>query len=192
MTESKAYRTLIFMRHGETISNTQMVASGGEENPRLTQAGYLQATSAIEILKDNSLQPGVIITSDRMRTMHTARVLVKHFKVELKLNDDLNERMLGDWNGVKHNIVNPMLAAGKTPPNGESRAEFRARTIQALNNCMNYIDQTPMVIGSRGTARILLQFVGDPNAAGFPNGGILKVEVADADRFDVLGVEYLR
>ncbi len=191
MDEAKPYHTMIFLRHGETIANSRMIASGGERNPQLTQIGISQIVDALTVLQKHLPRPGIIITSPLKRSFHSARIVADYLNLEVELIEDLKERMLGDWNDMDSKIVNPMLQAGKVPPNGESRADYRNRTIGALNSCLAYKEQTPIIVGSRGTARILLEMVEDKNATNFPNGGVLKLKIDDSEQFELLSVEYL-
>ena len=54
--------------------------------------------------------------------------------------------------------------------------------------------QWPLVVSSRGVARILLEHAGEEGAALLPNGALLRVTVAEAHDgvgFRVEGIDYL-
>ena len=72
MTDVKDHRSLLFMRHGETLANIKFIASGGDRNPELTESGIAQAELAVVKLRRHSLIPHMIITPPTKRTMATA------------------------------------------------------------------------------------------------------------------------
>ena len=191
MDSSKLSRTMLFMRHGETTANVMFIASGGDRDPDLTDRGLKQAVDALDVLKNHAEIPGIIVTSPLKRTSNTAYAISEHFGLEVVFDPDLKERELGDWNGTSSAIVNPMLMQGKTPPNGESRAIFQQRTLKALKRSLELGD-LPMVIGSRGTARILLELVDHADPLNFPNGSIMKIMLEDSESFQVSEIMQLQ
>ena len=191
MSNAEENRTILFLRHGQTVANVQMIASGGERNPGLTPFGREQTKQAVETLRLHSLIPGLIITSPLTRAFSTAKIVADSFDLDIKIEPNLAERMLGDWNDLTSDIVNPMIKSGKTPPNGESKPVFKKRTIEGLRSCCAYLDQMPLIVSSRGTARVLLEMINDDNAHLFPNGKLLRILLADSDEFEVLDIERL-
>ena len=88
----------------------------------------------------------------------------------------------------------PPLAAGETPPGGESDAAFRARVLAAFRALGPLYARWPLVVSSRGVARILLEHAGRDGAATLPNGAILRVTLADSGGdgdFAVTGIDHL-
>ena len=191
MADAKNHQSLLFMRHGETLANINFVASGGDRNPELTESGIAQAELVIVKLRLHSLIPHVIITSPSKRTMTTAQIISGQLNLDIVLEPLLNERLLGDWNDVSSDIINPLLAAGDTPPNGESRPEFRKRTLQGLRNHVELFQHMPLFIGSRGTARILLEMVAEEDPLNFPNGAIFKAKLADSEEFGIVHIKHI-
>ncbi len=183
----------VFLRHGETEANHRQFACGGDREEPMTDSGRQQVTEAAALLRGRNFTPRMIITGDLQRTAESAEIIRSELNpaAEIVLDPDFNERHLGDWNGQSHSIVNPLMIAEKTPPNGESRAEFRSRMMRCVNRQFERLFDWPLVIGSRGNARILLDMIQDPDAAFFPNGKLLRVEIAPGGEFQVRRIERL-
>ena len=99
------------------------------------------------------------------------------------------ERLLGDWNEISSSIINPKLKAGETPPNGESRAEFEARILGSMTKISAHFLGLTLLIGSRGVARIFLESVNAKDAMNFPNGRLLKISLADSEKFKIVRID---
>ena len=181
------------MRHGETAANHNQICCGGDREMPMIDSGRQQVRTAAEVLRSHQLIPQLIITGDLRRTVESAQIMQNELNpaAQILIDQDLNERHLGDWNGQSHTVINPIMIAGETPNGGESRAEFRSRMNRSLNRQLKHFSNWPLVIGSRGNARILLQAIQDPDAAFFPNGRLLKVEIADLGEFTVQNIERL-
>lgn len=186
---TKTLRQLLFLRHGETTSNLANVASGGDRDPDLTETGCAQAREAVQALLQRGLKPTIVFTSPLSRTIHTATIMNEQLQLECIVDETLRERFLGDWNDLSSTLINPKLSAGETPPNGESRVDFRNRIIQYLTNLSAHYHNLPLLIGSRGIARIILESVNFENAEFFPNGKIMIITVADLNDFQVDKIE---
>ncbi len=183
----KSVSGFVFLRHGETLANQRGVACGGDQDTEMTDAGREQIRRAAEILRSHSFSPHLIITGNLDRTAESARIMQQELNPtpRILIDSDLNERYLGDWNGQSHHIINPLMLAGKTADNGESRSDFRRRLMGSFNRQYQHFADWPLIIGSRGMARVLLEVVQDPEAAFFPNGKLLKVFMADTGNFTI-------
>ncbi len=190
MPDSAIRRKMLFMRHGETTSNVKFIASGGDRDPPLTERGQQQAVAAIETLRQHGEIPDVIATSPLRRASDTAKAVSAHFSLEVVYDSNLRERMLGEWNGQSSSIINPLLKQGDTPPAGESRPEFRKRSLEGLQQA-SLLGQRPLVIASRGTARILLEMINHSDPLNFPNGGIMRILLAEAKSFEIAQIDFL-
>ena len=187
MPKKKTHQTrqLIFLRHGQTSANLLNIASGGETNPELTEEGCEQAHKAAQALIHHHIKPSLILTSPLARNIKTADIINEYFHVDCIIEEALTERLLGEWNHVSSDIVNPKLIAGDTPPNGESAEDFRIRIVNFLTSQSSLYCNLPLLIGSRGIARVLLEMVQAENAHHFPNGKLLKITLADSENFQV-------
>ena len=190
--EANSHNYFYFIRHGQTTSNEQNIASGGDSDPSLTEWGRSQARKIGEFLKSLENGPGMIITSANRRTIETAQILNQNLQLPTECVPLLNERRLGDWNNVSSDIVNVKLAEGETPLNGESKPDFHHRIMCALKQQHGTLTtRKPLVVGSRGVARVLLEMSNEENAANLPNGRLLKMSLGESADFSITNVEYL-
>ncbi len=183
----------MFLRHGETRSNYLGVACGGDCVMPLVDTGRQQIREAALMMSEFGFVPQLIFTAGLKRTRESAEIIQAELNpnAEILIDSDINERSLGQWNGQSHRIINPLLAAGKTPENGESRAEFRSRVMRFFNRQIHQFAHWPLIIGSRGNARLLLEMVKDPDAANLSNGKMLKVNLAQSSMFEVTRIDRL-
>ncbi len=183
----------IFLRHGETQANELRVACGGDCELSLNPSGQEQMRQAAALLRESKYAPQLIITSNLDRTVQSAQIIQSELNpdAEILFDSDIKERSLGNWNGQSSSIINPQLAAGLTPTNGESRAEFRTRTLLSFNRYLARYVHWPLIIGSRGTARILLECVNDSDPTNFSNGRLLRVDLVRSSEFKISKIERL-
>ena len=184
----------LFVRHGQTAANRDGVRSGAESDTHLTELGREQARVAGLTLHRLGATPGLILTSPLSRTIETAGILNTWFDVEIRTEPGLIERRLGAWNGRSVEATQPLLAAGDTPPGGESDAAFRARVLAAFRALGPLCARWPLIVSSRGVARILIEHAGRDGSATLPNGAILRVTLAGAGGdgdFAVAGIDPL-
>lgn len=190
MNVSSNLRSFIFIRHGETTANEMRVISGGDSEPSLTEFGRRQIYAAADTLKRISEVPDVIVCSVNNRSVESAEILRKKLGGDIIRDPLLNERKLGDWNNKDVSEVNPMMLAGETPRNGESRAEFRERFFRGLNRYHELLlNHRTIVVGSRGSARLLLEMADRENAAFFPNGNLLRISIVNSSQFELVDIE---
>ena len=192
MLENHNIRRFLLVRHGETTANATNVASGGDSDPDLTEAGIQQIYTVADRLKRMGEIPTTIISSKNSRSLHSAEILKECLGADITVDAEFNERSLGVWNDVSLDIVNPMLVAGETPENGESRAEFKERFFRAIDRHLStLLNNSTIIVGSRGTARILLELANKENAAFFANGRLMRVTIENSDQFKVIDIDYL-
>ena len=183
-----------FIRHGQTVANRDGVRSGAESDTHLTDLGREQAREASLALDRLGVQPGLILPSPLSRTIETAELLNARFGLEMRIEPGLIERRLGSWNGRSVEETQPLLAAGRTPPGGESSAGFKVRVLAAFRGLVPLYARWPLIVSSRGVARVLMEHAGREGAAVVPNCTILRVTLADSDcseGFVIAGIDRL-
>lgn len=180
MTDGASESGFFFIRHGQTAANRDGVRSGGESDTHLTEPGREQARKASLTLRQLGVTPSLILSSPLARTIETAELLNARFDLEVRVEPDLIERRLGAWNGQSIEATQTPLAAGDTPPGGESNAKFKARVLAAFRGLASLYARWPLIVSSRGVARILMEHAGREDAATLPNGAILRVTLADS------------
>jgi 2,3-bisphosphoglycerate-dependent phosphoglycerate mutase len=70
-----------------------------------------------------------------------------------------------------------MLAAGVTPPGGESEDQFRARVALALENLRPHLERRPLLVSSKGVGRVLNGLLGGQGRMNVGNGEIVEFNV---------------
>ena len=181
MTDGAAGSGLFFLRHGQTAANRDGVRSGGENDTHLTELGRAQVRMAGRILRGLGVTPGLILCSPLSRTIETAHLINARLGLEIRIEAGLLERRLGAWNGRSVEETQVPLAAGETPPGGESNARFEARVLAAFRGLAPLYARCPLIVSSRGVARILMEQAGRGDAATLANGAILRVTLAGTD-----------
>ena len=180
-----------FIRHGQTVANRDGMRSGAESDTHLTELGREQARKAGLALDRLGVRPGLILVSPLSRTIETAKLLNVRFGLEIRIEPGMIERRLGAWNGRSIKETQPLLAAGRTPPGGESSTRFKARVLAAFRGLAPLYARWPLIVSSRGVARVLMEHAGRECAATVPNCAILRVTLADpggGEDFVVAGI----
>ncbi len=194
MTDRASDSGFFFMRHGETSANRDGVRSGGENDTHLTELGRRQAQEAGLALQRLGVTPSLILAAPLSRTLETAELLNARLGVEIRVEPALIERRLGTWNGLSVEATQPSLDAGETPPGGESNSAFRTRVLGALNVLTPLYAGWPLIVSSRGVARILMQHAGHEGYGTLSNGTILRIALSDSgngDSFEITAVDPL-
>ncbi len=150
-------RPILFIRHGETDYNRRHVRCGGDVDIPLTEHGETQARRAAETLRAHAAPIDAIITSPLRRTRRTADLIRETLghPCPLVLHDGLIERRLGAWNGLDIAATQSLLDAGAPPPGGETEDAFRARVRQALADILGRPHRLPLLVASKGVARVI-------------------------------------
>ncbi len=174
-----------FARHAESIYNRRGISSGGDSNPELTQTGIEQSESIARTLKNVPVLPGLVITPPSNRNVETARIISRELGLEIRIESALTERFLGEWNGQSSELTASLLKQGMTPPQGESAPHFRKRILGSFRALSRFFGNWPLIIGSRGSSRILLQEFAECNQTHLDNGQIVLVRVFSSNEFRI-------
>jgi probable phosphoglycerate mutase len=150
-------RTLLFMRHGATALNVAGLRCGGDIDLAMVDLGHRQVRQTAHRVAALGARVGVIMVSDLQRTRQSAEIVARHLGgVEIVVEAAFNERRLGAWNRLPIVETQAALAAGVTPPGGESNAEFTRRITAALiAHVLPRLAQRPLLVASKGVARVL-------------------------------------
>lgn len=87
---------LFLLRHGESVWNSQKRVQG-RGDPGLSEKGKRQARAAGRRLKKKNI--GVIYSSGLKRCAQTARIIAGRTGVKIKYDPDIQEIILGVWQG---------------------------------------------------------------------------------------------
>ena len=194
MSVNTAERGFFFVRHGQTDANRDGIRSGGDCDTSLTELGRGQARIAADTLHSTGVKPSMIVTAPLSRTLETAELMKDRLGLKIQVESGLLERQLGEWNGLSVVATQPSLTAGETPPGGESNVEFQSRILSAFRRLTPLYPGWPLIVSSRGVARILLEHAGHENSAPLENGAILRVFLADTGNrhdFEVVAIHHI-
>lgn len=179
MPPPSASRDLIFVRHGATALNLAGIRCGGDLDVPLVEAGRRQAAAAGERIRALGIPVGVIVTSDLRRTRETAEIICRLLRgVELVIEPAFAERRLGAWNMRSVADTETAVAAGVTPPGGESADEFFDRIAGAVETLLPRLDRCPLLVGSKGVARVLRELLGLPDRHALANGDAVRLDLS--------------
>ncbi len=174
---------LHFARHGATAPNLAGLRCGGDLDVPLAEAGRQQAHRLAREVA--ALRPpiGLIVTSPLQRTRETAAIVAAAVPgIEIVIDPGFTERLLGDWNRRPIAETQPWLEAGLCPPGGESDEAFVARIDAALQRLRPLLDRRPLLLGSKGVARVLGQLAGMPRRLSADNAELLTLQPPPALR----------
>ena len=130
----------------------------------------------------------VIVTSGLRRTLETARIIGRALGCSTVLVEpDFAERRLGEWNLRSIDATQPWFEQGLTPPGGEANNEFAARVARAARRLMMCLPESPLVVGSKGVARVLGELTGRPGRLELGNAGFAEFDFSAPLRFPSTG-----
>jgi 2,3-bisphosphoglycerate-dependent phosphoglycerate mutase len=178
-THSPAMHALVFMRHGATEPNLAGLRCGGDLDVPLTELGRRQAADAARLLIASGVPVGVIVTSALQRTVETAEIVSRLLGgVPVQVDAHFAERHLGELNLQPIAETEARLMQGNAPPGGESRDAFARRIAATLPTLLALRGRHPLLVGSKGVARVLRELIGLPNGAAPANGEIVAFDLA--------------
>lgn len=169
---------LLFARHGATTANLAGLRCGGDLDLPLADGGREQARALARCVAALRPRIGLIVTSDLQRTRETASIVAAALGgVEIRVLPGWNERRLGAWNLQPIAQTQAALTAGLTPPGGEAEAEFGARIRAALQALQPLRADRPLLIGSKGVARVLGELAGLPDRLALGNTELVSLNL---------------
>lgn len=165
------------LRHGRTDYNRRLVRCGGDIDIPLDAVGRRQAEIAGCLLRDAREPINSIVSSCLQRTAETARIVSAHLgQAPIHHDVRLDERHLGEWNGLPIAATSAWLAEKRTPPGGESEAVFSARVLSWLNEHLVTVNRPGLVVASKGVGRVLMEALSGEAGVAMPNGSLLLLE----------------
>ena len=122
----------------------------------------------------------MIVVSALQRTRQTADIVSWALPgVDIVVDPAFNERRLGEWNRRPIADTQAALAAGVTPPGGESNAEFTQRIADAVDaTLLPRLGQRPLLVASKGVARVLGELAGQGPSSPMDNAGIAVFDLS--------------
>jgi probable phosphoglycerate mutase len=171
---------LRFLRHGATALNAAGLRCGGDIDLPLADIGHHQAAQVARELVQRRIEVGVIVVSALQRTRQTADILARHLHgVDIVIDPAFDERRLGAWNRLPIEQTQAELAAGVTPPGGESNVEFTRRVRDgAVATLLPLLPRRALLVGSKGVARVLGELAGAPQSAPLGNAELVEFDLS--------------
>ena len=192
---------LWLVRHGETDWNRELRFQGHLDAP-LNGLGMRQAQRLGAHLA--SVPPSPLLASDLLRTRQTAEPLAGHWQTSAVPDSLWREQAFGVIEGLTFEQVrerHPDIVQGWrthdpdfAPPGGESRRQFHARVMQAVQTlverCRQEGWQSPVVVSHGGVLDMVYrsatgQSLGGPRECPIPNAGLSHVRT-DGVRFEIV------
>jgi probable phosphoglycerate mutase len=171
---------LLFARHGATAPNLAGLRCGGDLDPPLVEEGRRQAIELARHIAARRPRIELILCSDLLRVRETAAIVRAALgPVALHVLPGFRERYLGGWNRRPIAETQDELAAGVTPPGGESVAEFSARIERTLLDAAPLLRRPALLVGSKGVGRVLRERAGLPPQPPLKNAELLELSFDD-------------
>lgn len=181
--------TLYLIRHPETISISKGIIHGGGSDSALSELGWQQAFQLRSFFQTIPLQ--AVYSSTLLRCKDVAELIVKERPVPLRLEQNLVEGTLGDWEGLPLVETNQRLEEMYTdnafiaPPGAESVWSIRGRVERFLETVLKEQNGHVALITHGGIIRVMLgALLGLPRETpwrgysfALENGSISTVEV---------------
>lgn len=158
---------LVLIRHGETVGNQEGLWTGWSDTP-LSEAGWEQVRRTAGRLERDPLDAVALYTSPIGRAQETADLIGQAVGLRPTPDEALKEMHFGELESIRHEHLaadHPGLYArwrNRTDetfgwPGGESRREFRARTVAALQRLADaHPGHTVLLVTHSGFIRMAL------------------------------------
>jgi probable phosphoglycerate mutase len=170
---------LRFVRHGATAANAAGVRCGGDLDMPMNELGRAQAERIADQVARLDPPVGLIVTSDLHRARETAAAIARRLPaVPLLVDPDFAERRLGRWNLLPIRASQPWFESRLTPPGGESDDAFVDRIARAVDNLRPRLPRRPLLVASKGVARVLGELTGLEARLDIKNGAIVEFDLS--------------
>jgi probable phosphoglycerate mutase len=170
---------LRFVRHGATAPNEARLRCGGDLDLPLSDLGREQSHEAGRRIARLDPPVGLIVTSDLLRNRETAAIIAEYLPpVPVLIEPAFSERRLGQWNLLPIELTQPWFEARRTPPGGESDDDFVLRIALAVRAIKQQLASRPLLVGSKGVARVLGELIELPGRLELENGAVWEFDFA--------------
>ncbi|MBT5287799.1 histidine phosphatase family protein [archaeon] len=151
---------LILVRHAETDANLSGIIQGGSSDNPLNENGLNQAKKVAECLKDKKID--LAFSSPAIRAKNTAEEILKfHKTTNLQISNELNEKLAGEFEGMKSSEVKKIVtSASFKPKGGESFMDVYDRIKDFyLTILENHKDQNILIVSHGALLGALQLFI---------------------------------
>lgn len=153
-------RILYLIRHADTGLADTFV---GHWDVPLSELGIRQAEELARQFQDAKVD--ALYSSDLRRATRTAEALARPLRLEIRFFEDLRERNMGNWQGLRWEEVAERFPDeaqkylhnwAMTLPGGESLRDMRKRVLRAWRSIWAEDWERGVIVAHGGTNRILL------------------------------------
>jgi broad specificity phosphatase PhoE len=113
---------IIFVRHGATCYSEENRLYDSEDYPPLNELGKEETQKIIKWLQVTCPDVDSIYTSSALRSIQSARMIAKSYKLDFEIVDNLHERKAGIWGGLTYGQIQEkypdLFAEYKKNPSG--------------------------------------------------------------------------
>ena len=148
----------MFVRHGETVGNSEQIAHGRTESP-LNNRGIQQAEHTAEMLKTWDRTYHRVYASPLSRAHQTGGKISQSLALPLHTHEGLMEGFLGDWEGITYKELAEVEFARRSIEdddfeghNGESPNRLARRMTAAIAEIREKHRGENIIIVSHGAA----------------------------------------
>jgi probable phosphoglycerate mutase len=185
---SRDVSTLRFVRHGATLANSAGLRCGGDLDLPMSELGHKQAAQVATLVAQLDPPVGLIVTSHLQRVRETADAIALRLPgVRVLVEPAFAERRIGRWNLMPIRDSQPWFDARLTPPGGESDAEFIRRVARGLQTIRAELPRRPLLVASKGVARVLGELVGLDERLDLENGEVFEFDLSSQPCLDTSG-----
>ena len=164
MMQKKRTEKIIFLvRHAEPVGIDQQKRYLGQHNPDLSPFGVHQAEKLCEAFRSCPIQ--AVFTSDLLRAVHTALLIVKNHHCQPERIREFREISLGEWEGRTFQEVQAQYPeeyeqrgqdiANYRTPGGESFADLQKRVLPAFRAVVKTKGNL-VIVAHAGVNRVIL------------------------------------
>lgn len=160
----ETWTTFYFVRHGETVWNSQGRWQGWQDSP-LTELGQQQAATAAETLRECGATQ--LFTSDAGRARQTAQAIGTVLDLSPQPESSLRERFYGEYEGMTSNEIDEKFPGTRyvegrdlrdtwRPIGGETLVEVGGRVLTFLRTAATELPgETIVAVTHAGVLRVL-------------------------------------
>lgn len=139
--------TVYFIRHAQSDH-----LSRDDATRPLTEVGMADTLQIVEALKDKGITS--IISSPHMRALQTIAPLAKALNIQVEVNSDFRERVVGEWMPDRFYsfVKRQWYEFSYRTENGESLSDVQIRCASALREAIKQHKDETFAIATHGTA----------------------------------------
>lgn len=173
-------RTYLLLRHGESMANAGRTVAGSLDTP-LSPLGRAQAEDIRSLIAALDNRPNLVYHSALSRARDTATIVNQVIFCPMHEHPELAEQNYGDWQGQSWDVIDPFKAEDLDPPNGETKKQFYARAVAAIEHCLEHsakIHKAPMplIVCHGGIFNALRDYYGLPKQ-GHGNCALARITI---------------